>query len=255
MKLTFNKEENSYSVNRKKPFNGLKINETDLQKAFDFSFEMCFGKGHHREHRSGGQHERKKGEIFCNTFQGKLSEIVIYDYFIAQGLYCEEPDFSILGKGIWDDADLLVQGKKINIKSIAFFSDLLLLETKDWNSKAQYIPNIKNNATSSYDYFILVKIKPDVKRLFKSNDLYYSNDIQKDFLKKILFENQKWDYEITGYCTNKTILHIIENKYILPQNSLLNGKTKLDATNYYVQSGELREIEFLTNELKTIQFQ
>ena len=35
---------------------------------------------------------------------------------------------------------------------------------------------------------------------------------------------------------------MIEEEYILPQNSILNGKTKMDATNYYLQSGFFREI-------------
>ena len=49
MKLTFNPHDNSYTINRKKIFNGLTIQRTDLRKAFDFAYEMCFGEGHHRK--------------------------------------------------------------------------------------------------------------------------------------------------------------------------------------------------------------
>lgn len=252
MKLTFKSQDSSYFVNKKIPFIGNFIPVDDLKKIFDFSYEMCFGTGHHRTHRSGGQHERKNGEIFCNTFQGKLAEITVYNYLLANSLDCEEPDFSISAKGIWDDVDLLIKGKKINIKSIAFFSDLLLLESKDWNPSGQYIPNLKKNSTTNYDYFILVKIKPDIKKLFMSKSLYFSNEISKESIRAIIFNEHKWEFQIVGYCTNKTIQYIISNNYILPQNSLLNGNTKIDAENYYVQSGDLKNIEVLINELKAI---
>lgn len=252
MKLTFKPQDNSYFTNKKVPFSGSSIPIADLKKVFDFSYEMCFGKGYHREYRSGGQHERKKGEMFCNTFQGKLAEIATYNYFLAKGLSCEELDFSISPQGIWDDVDILTKGKKISIKSVAFFSDLLLLETKDWNSSGKYIPNLKNDSTTNYDYFILVKIKPDIKKLFKSKNLYFSNEISKETIEQLILREQLWEYEVVGYCTDKTIEYIINHKYIIPQNSFLNGKTKIDAENYYIQSGDLKKIEILINELQTM---
>jgi hypothetical protein len=57
-------------------------------------------------------------------------------------------------------------------------------------------------------------------------------------------------YDIPGYFTTKTLIHIINNKYLLPKDSFLNGKIKMDASNYYLQSGDLRSIDFLINELK-----
>lgn len=53
---------------------------SDVKSAFDFAYDMSFGKnGEHRDHRSGGTYERKPGEIFANTFQGKLCEFAIYE--------------------------------------------------------------------------------------------------------------------------------------------------------------------------------
>lgn len=251
MKLTFNSQFNSYTVNKKVPFIGNDILITHLKKAIDFSFEMCFGKGHHRGTRSGGSHQRKNGEMFCNAFQGKLAEIAVYDYFVNNNISCSELDFSISPEGIWDDADLIYKEKKISIKSVAFFSDLLLLETKDWNSSGQYIPNLSKGLTANYDYFILVRIKPDIKKIFKSKGLYDSNEARKQTIDEV-FREYQWQSQIVGYCTHKTIKHIIANEYILPQNSLLNGKAIMDAENYYVQSGDLKKIENLIIELKSI---
>jgi ABC-type enterochelin transport system substrate-binding protein len=38
---------------------------------------------------------------------------------------------------------------------------------------------------------------------------------------------------------------IISNKLVLPQNALLNGKIPMDAANYYMQSGDMRDLEAL----------
>ena len=43
---------------------------------------------------------------------------------------------------------------------------------------------------------------------------------------------------------------VIKNDYILPQNSYLNGSTRMDAENYYIQAGDLLDIKFLNEKLK-----
>lgn len=94
---------------------------------------MSFGgNGEHRNHRTGGTHQRKKGEIFANAFQGKLAECAIYNQFYNE-LDITEPDFETYGLGEWDDADFYINDFKISIKSTKSFGNLLLLETRDWN--------------------------------------------------------------------------------------------------------------------------
>lgn len=242
MKLT--KQDNNYHLNSKKRFEGSVISWDTVQKSFDFAYEMVYGDGFHRNRRSGGQTGRPKSEIFQNTFQGKIAEIVLYKNLKANDIETDEPDCSIHGKGIWDDADLKANGKTISIKSAAHFSNLLLLETKDWDSEGSYIPNIGHeNATAAYDYFVLVRINPDVKSTLK--------DIPEEkmqLLKKV--QEQDWLYDIPGCCSIKSIKHIISLGHVLPQNALLNGKTKMDAENYYIQSGDLFPIDKLYAALK-----
>jgi hypothetical protein len=212
---------------------------------------MCFGEGHHRNHRTGGQYGRKNGEMFCNTFQGKLAEVVLYNLLASYGIECDKPDFGIYGEGVWDDTDLVIKGKKINVKSAAHFSNLLLLETKDWNLSGQYIPNLNAGTTSQYDFFILVRIKPDIKKLFRDNKHYYSNKVDKEVLEKIIF-NDSWKYDVAGYISNEKLIDAINNKNILPQNSLLNGRVPIDAENYYIQSGEMEDIDDFICKIKKI---
>lgn len=244
---------NNYYVSNPRGFNGTLISKQDIQKVIDFAYAMCFGQGHHRDHRTGGQYDRKGGEKFCNTFQGKLAEVALYNFFKSQGLESQEPDFGIYTEGIWDDSDLEIKGKKINVKSAASQSNLLLLETKDWNLQGQYIPNVLRNdgSTTNYDYFILVRIHPDIKKLFKADRLMYSNEIEKTVIEEIIFKHN-WSFDIAGYTTNEYIIATIKNNYILPQNSILNHYTKMDASNYYIQSGDLGLIEKLVNTLKAL---
>ncbi len=251
MKLDYQKKSNGdyYSVNNKKPFKGIVINETDLKNALNFAYEMCFGNGHHRSTRAGGQYGRKNGEKFCNTFQGKLAEVVLYNFFKSKSIVCDEPDFGIYGEGIWDDTDLEIHDKKINVKSAASQSNLLLLETKDWTNNGKYIPNINNDSTSFYDYFILVRINPDIKKIFRSQRLMYTDVISKADIEQIIL-TQTWNYDIAGYCTTENLIEAIANNNILPQNSILNEYTKMDAENYYIQCGTMKDIDEL---VKTLQ--
>jgi len=238
---------NSYFITKKKPFSNTQIDKESILNSLDFSLKMSFGDGFHREHRSGGTIIRNPVEIFSNTFQGKLSEYCVIDFFKKNGLTIDSsPDTSIHGKGVWDTTDLIYKSKKINIKSCAFFSNLVLLETKDWNDRGEYIPNLKTEFYT-YDYFVLVRIKEDVKSFINIQNQQEKNLIE-SIKQKI--ESKKFYYDIPGYFTSKTLKHIIEKGYVLPKNSLLNGKIRMDAENYYIQSGSLRKLDFLTNELK-----
>ena len=68
-------------------------------------------------------------------------------------------------------------------------------------------------------------------------------------LKDILI-NQKWTYDIPGFVSHQDIVDIITNKHIIEQGEMLNGKTRMDAENYYIQTGDMRKIEELIKLLK-----
>lgn len=111
----------------------------------------------------------------------------------------------------------------------------MLLETKDWNSEGMYIPNHDLSKTAVYDYFVLARIKPDIKFILKDVPESKENLWQE-------IEKAVWFYDIPGCCSVKTIRHIIKNQYVISKNALLNGKTKMDAENYYIQSGNLHNV-------------
>lgn len=235
---------NSYFVRHKKVFDPHLVEEVFVKQSFEFAYEMAYGKGFHRDHRSGGKMNRSDAEIFQNTFQGKIAEIVLYKNLLLQEVNVDLPDFSIHGRGIWDDADLKAAGKSICVKSAAFFSNLLLLETKDWDNEGKYIPNRDNSkAACVYDYFVLVRIKPDIKKLIaesvEDKEILW-HEIQKN----------SWFYDIAGCASLETVQFIIDKKYILPKNALLNNRIKMDAANYYIQANDLQNLEKLYSALK-----
>lgn len=234
---------NDYYINCKKNFHddGL-LSEDDIENCFSFAYDMTFGnRGEHRNHRTGGQTRRRKGEIFIDTFQGKIAEFAFYKYCKGMGVEVSEPDMSVMGLNQWDGCDFSFGGKQIAIKSTKFFGSLLLLETKDWNDNGEYIPNL-GTGHELYDFFVLVKIKPDGASIMKRKRWLYSDEIKKDDLKAVICQ-ESWQCGISGYITNEELIEIISNDYVLPQNSMLNGKTRMDAENYYVQDGDMHSIE------------
>ena len=107
------KNTNEYYINNKRPFIQKLIEDSIITLCFNFAYSMVFGDGHHRNHRSGGQYSRKNGELFANTFQGKIAEFVTYNALITLGFTeLQKPDTGIYGKGIWDDTDLEYKQKK-----------------------------------------------------------------------------------------------------------------------------------------------
>jgi ABC-type enterochelin transport system substrate-binding protein len=90
-----------------------------------------------------------------------------------------------------------------------------------------------------------VRIKPDGEKLMRGNRLLYNNDyIEKSHLLNII-DKESWEYDVPGYITMDDFKQIISNKLVLPQKALLNGKIPMDATNYYIQSGDMRDLEAL----------
>lgn len=239
-----------YLTNRKKPFLGVAISRSQLKLAIDFSYEMVYGKGHHRSTRSGGSASRKKGEKFCNTFQGKLAEIVLHDFLKSHGIIVSDLDFSISGEGIWDDFDLIANERKINIKSAVGFSNLLLLEEMDWDEEGRYKPDLEQGKITIYDAFVLLRFKPDIKSCFVSNRLFYSDDnLEKDLVENIV-NDKIWTYDFAGYINNRILKKMITEKFVIPRGALLNGTTRMDASNFYCQAGNMAPKEMFIEKLK-----
>lgn len=240
---------NEFFVTHKKPFShdAPKFKQQTIKTVFDFSFDMTFErKGEHRNHRTGGDIERKNGEIFANTFQGKLAECASCNLFYRLD-NSVTPDFSVFKLGVWDSVDVIVKKKKIAVKSTKSFGNLLLLEQHDWDDSGRYIPNIESDC-ATYDYFLLVRINPFCEDIMRRNKWLYTNYVDRDALWREI-SKYGWMYDYAGYISLAHLKHLMHNKFIIRKGDILNGSTCIDADNYYVQSGDMLPVEELLLEL------
>nr|DAD64671.1 MAG TPA: hypothetical protein [Caudoviricetes sp.] len=237
---------NAYYINSRVPFSSLGTLNPDLvETVFDFAYQMTFGQsGEHRAHRTGGTHQRRNGEIFANTFQGKLAEYALFFVLTDNDINVSEPDLGIFGLGEWDSVDLIIGNALVSIKSTKSFGNLLLLEEHDWDEQANYLPN-----GHGYDYTFLIRMNPFCEDVMRKNRFLYSDSINGATLKQIIMA-KSWTFDIPGYVTREDLIQIINGEYIIPCGSMLNGKTRMDATNYYIQSGDLRDLNSFIRERK-----
>jgi len=244
------KSDTDYFITKPRQFKAEKaLRSSTIESAFNFAFEMSFGgSGQHRGHRSGGSHHRKNGEIFANAFQGKLAEFAVYN-LLHKGNEINAPDLDTYGLGEWDNVDIIVNGHPISVKSTKHYGHLLLLETSDWDNEGMYIPN-KGTGHETYDYFILVRFEPDCESLLKSKRLLLNDHCSKAELEQLIMR-KNWLHDIAGYISHEDLKEVIKGRHIIPKRAMLNGKTPMDAENYYIQAGDMGSGEDLKNELNT----
>lgn len=215
----------------KSGFYGRVIGDEFVEDAFDFAYGMTYGRlGQHRANRTNGRTTRDMGEIFCNTFQGKLSEYVVRNSLANMNLNVGEVDTEQEELGRWDSYDLDVEGSILSIKSCKYFSEFLFLETGDYD----YYGNYRHSNVQA-DFLVLVKISPVCQSIMKNNRMLYGTPNEEKLRNMLLAET--WKYDIVGFITHDMLVECIQNNQIIPQRALLNGKTSMDAENYYYASG------------------
>lgn len=238
-----------YYINNKVSFNnqfGVLL-PRDIEASFNFAYDMAI-EDYHRHIRSGGSYHRSFFEIFADTFNGKLGEFAVYEYFNSMKNYtCSSPDCNLYSRCAWDDGDAYITNIRDNsvrhvaIKTTKHFGNLLLLETKDWDDTGLYLPSLRNKKLFRPDRFLFVRIKPYVVGKDIESLLYYDNFYGLKRYIEDLYKDNGWHYDIVGYITNKQFIYLMENNYVLPKGAYLKT-TKMDAENYYIQAGDLKNI-------------
>lgn len=239
-----------YKISNAKRFNSIgEINYEYRIASFRFAYAMTFSnEGHHRRNRSGGNNKRKKVELFCDTFLGKLGEFAVYQYFYSKGVRLEYPDLSIMGKGEWDSYDFVYRSEKIGVKTTKSIGNVLLLETKDWDREAQYIPNI-SKGSATYDHMLFVRLSNNIVSNLKKKRLYFTDDISEGVLESE-FKLGSYNFDIAHVPIDKVRSAIKDNYIIRKGDYLQTVNTKMDAENYYIQSGDMLQIDNFINSLK-----
>lgn len=236
----------SYHIFSKKPFNsGNEIDTEHVSDSFEYAYNMSFN--NEKDSTCDNGSTQKNGEVFLNAFQEKLSEYAFYKMASPLASSISEPDQTRSNFGNAPTYDFMLNDKKIAIMSTIYYGNLLLLELNEWNSDGKFIPNI-SSGTGHYDFFALIRLKPSLDNILRKKIFLLTDEIDKNDFKKIIME-EKWEYDFLGYVSLWDLKYIIKEKFILPKNSLLNGKTKMDADYYYIQGNNMRNLEALFREL------
>jgi len=125
------------------------LDKEEIKKCRDFAENSAKTQ---RPYRSGGSQMRNLRMITEDTFRGKLGEVVCKKFLGQMPLNVEgiKLDFDIYPRGKWDEADTVINGKRISMKSVKHFSSWLLIESKDI---------LRGDI---YDYYILILINKNM---------------------------------------------------------------------------------------------
>lgn len=228
--------------NRKK----VVIDDDILRKTFNFAYDMTFGgKGEHRHDSFTGKsgYERKNGEIFVDTFQGKLSEFATYKYCVERKIKCQEVDLTIGELNYWDNIDMIIGGKNISIKSTKGYSKFLLLECDNYDEEGNYKHPF--NKKIKVDSFLLCRVqsatKSYVESKLKEQTMLYSDNVDKTKLFHLLC-NEKWEVELSGFLTKSDFKNnVIGSNHIMKKGFFMgNSSEKMKVDNYYVFIDDLK---------------
>lgn len=223
------------------------LSEDDIRKCFEYAYRMAI-ENKQRENRSGGKHQRRELEIFWDDFRGKIAECFAKDYFERKGCKVDDIDFEIYDRGKWDKYDLRVNNHIVAIKSSKHFSQLLLLESKDWNSSGSYVGNQGENKYLP-EWFLFVRTKIEHPRARGGATLTTKEEMWN------IVNEINITAELTGGLSFYDFVNqVIRYEYIIRQGSKFKVSrtsrgTEMDADNYYVKLSELESVEAMLEKL------
>jgi hypothetical protein len=155
-----------------------------------------------REWRSGGTQYRELKMIQDDTRRGKVGEIATKKFLEQEPFNIKDIklDFDIYPRGKWDEQDFAIGDKIVSIKSIKWFSNWLLLETKDI---------LRGDL---YDYYILVKISKDYKSgtilgFAKKDEIIQPNPKTHQLQKGEYIPGTTTILDASNYCRHSNDLH------------------------------------------------
>jgi len=236
----------AYEVSQRVPFEPVQFSKVDdVRASFQFAWDMTFGKlGGHRDHRTGGITRRANGEIFANTFQGKMAEHAVCQFLAGRGLDVR-PDLAVMELGAWDSFDLKIGPLVIAIKSTKKFGNLLLLEAADWEPDGTYRHGAKGAST---DVTTLVRVDPSPEDLLRKAKFLHKSQCKLNDLKWVVAPLEQYRFQVVGAVTRQFLAAAVRRGQFIPRGATLNGRTNLDADNYYVQACDFSPMDQILNQ-------
>jgi|TARA_B110000046_G_C13001740_1_gene402478 hypothetical protein len=232
---------------KKTPFkkNKFHVND-DINNVLKFTLEMSYGKGKHKNVRTGEKGYRNNLNIFNDVLQGKLAELIIYKKHLPQSIRFKEIDYKCYGLGKWDDGDIpSTDGRlNLNIKSSKFWANLMMLEEKYYDLNGMYKHNNNNNNYQN-EIFSFVRINLDFEKIKKFINICIENDklINEKipaFINKFTEIFKYFEYDV-HFCGRNMVKKTIKEGNILKQGEYIRGVTELKVNNYYIHLIDMHE--------------
>jgi hypothetical protein len=221
---------NEVDPNYKESFGEKKIiiDKPTMKNALEFSYNMV---NKCKNQRSGGTMVRSDYEKIYSNIQGKISEVIVHKVGTNNGLDLKPIDLKVYSRGIWDDGDIVTidNSLNINVKSGLNFTQLLLLTKKDYNSDGSYKHHKCETKKKQRQIFSYVRLHLD-----RNNILENLKDMNKSkFIDWFLEKYKTITYDI-HFCNEILLKKAISKGNIILKDMKLNGKTVMDADNYYL---------------------
>ena len=216
-----------------------------IRNVFEFSYYQA-SKLNQKEgwHDSDENEQRKSYEMFVDTFNGKIGEEGVVDYFSnVLKIPNSGVDYKITGKNEGDitDIDIINNNKilKVSVRTTKHFANLLLLET--------------SKSFDQYDAFIMARLKTImasrdsnylgtlIPRALRTNE--FNEEHRKD-LYEFISSNLKFELEIVGKMLRDDFVQLRKTSNFLRRGDYM-GSTKIKTENLYVCSGDLKALRRL----------
>lgn len=189
------------------------ISNRDVQRCREFSIAMGSMNQSH-EFNNSGTSPRETEEISKDNFIGKLGECAVFKLMSSFGMDISPVDFEVIGANKKDSGDLVVNGKKVSVKSTEKGKYLLVHEGQlAWEDADLYIL-CQSSMTSN------VKLMGFATR----EDVLDSGQLEKWRNQQCAFKHIKGDL----------------SEVVLVGDSLPDKSFRMQSSNLYIHSENLR---------------
>lgn len=248
MKLYYKNRSNSYFVSNPKTFENKAISEDIVSEAYYYAYHMIYAAGFEQRFPDIPNNHYSKLSLFCNIFQVKLSEVLIYSAFVKSNRTPEMTAIKVKSQGIIEFCDMVCEGQNIKIKTGVESEDIFTLEQSKWNKEGFFIPGLKEDTKGLYDYFLMVRLSKDLSEFLQTiRKMNIDLPSDEQLFKKML--PKKITYDIPGFFSQSKLKQLINKDYVLPKDALINPDRIVESDKYYLQTGNLREFSELISEL------
>lgn len=253
---SYDKEGHKYYYPLRKVFSseiGI-FTRSEIEQATKFAFAML---GNARPSSHGGEREREDWEIFINQLEGKLGEIAVFRQALKFG-YNPSLDFTVTSRFSWDKGDLILEKvptnsneadfyekRTVQIKTSKSFSQMMLLEVKDYNIDGTYKHTEDGCDSIIYDSFVAQRLNRSWTNVIKQlKKLFYEND--DDIIVELLV-NVQVGYDSAYMIDREKFKEVIQRKQVLRAGEGIATKanvpksTIIEVDNYVIPLSEMKK--------------